>query len=210
MSLSDVRANDEKRTLLEADVAHDPFEQFRSWFDEAVNIPDANAMTLATASRDGKVSARIVLLKSFDEHGFCFFTNYESNKGRTLAENPHAALVFFWQSLERQVRIEGTVSTMSDAESDEYFQSRPIGSQLGALASPQSKPIPNREFLEVRFKEIEKQHGSSIIPRPAHWGGYRLAAHTIEFWQGRQSRLHDRILYSRVDDGSWKRERLAP
>ncbi|MEK7251126.1 MAG: pyridoxamine 5'-phosphate oxidase [Bacteroidota bacterium] len=170
MSLSEMRVDHGRRTLVEADVTNEPFAQFRLWFDEASNIPYANAMTLATATRNGEVSARIVLLKSFDERGFCFFTNYESKKGKTLAENPHAALVFYWQPLDRQVRIEGTVTKMSAEESDEYFRSRPADSQIGALASPQSQTIPNREFLESRFKQLEKQHNNNIIPRPASWG----------------------------------------
>ena len=212
MFFSDMRAHHGRRTLVEADVTNEPFTQFRLWFDEAIhaNVPDANAMTLATATRNGEVSARIVLLKSFDERGFCFFTSYESKKGKTLAENPNAALVFFWQPLERQVRIEGTVTKMSAEESDEYFRSRPADSQIGALASPQSQTIPNREFLESRFKQLEEQHNNKIIPRPASWGGYRLAPTVVEFWQGRPSRLHDRLVYRKVDTDSWKIERLAP
>jgi pyridoxamine 5'-phosphate oxidase len=167
-------------------------------------------MTLATATRNGEVSARIVLLKSFDERGFCFFTNYESKKGKMLTENPHAALVFYWQPLDRQVRIEGTVTKMSAEESDAYFRSRPADSQIGALASPQSQTIPNRDFLESRFKQLEEQHNDNIIPRPANWGGYRLAPTSIEFWQGQPSRLHDRLVYRKLDDGRWKIERLAP
>lgn len=212
MNLHDIRNEYKQQPFDEKDLALSPIDQFTKWFDEATaaNIPDANAMTLATATRDGIVSARMVLLKGFDERGFCFYTNYESRKGRTLAENPNAALVFFWQPLERQVRIEGSVSMMTVAEADEYWQSRPSASQLGALASPQSRTIPNRAFLESNYEALEKKYKDGVVPRPNHWGGFRVSPRTIEFWQGRPGRLHDRILYSRVDDGSWKRERLAP
>lgn len=198
--------------LDEKDLAPSPFVQFRKWFEDATReaIPEANAMTLATSTREGRVSARMVLLKGFDERGFCFFTNYESKKGKILTENPHAALVFYWQPLDRQVRIEGTVTKMSSEESDEYFRSRPSDSQIGALASPQSQTIPNREFLDSKYKALEEKYKDLIIPRPQHWGGYRVAPRAIEFWQGRPNRLHDRMLYRRLDDGSWKTERLAP
>lgn len=199
------------RPLLERDVALDPFVQFRVWFDEALrgNIPEANAMTLATATPDGRPSARIVLLKSFDERGFCFFTNYDSRKGRQLAVNPDAALVFFWQPLHRQVRVEGAVTMMSEAESDEYFQSRPRESQIGALVSPQSDVIPGREFLDRRFEELAAKYHRGTIPRPKRWGGFRLAPQRVEFWQGRENRLHDRLQY-RKEGNVWKLERLAP
>lgn len=203
--------SDPANILLEKDAAANPVVQFQRWFDDATKagIPDANAMTLATANRAGKPSARIVLLKSFDERGFCFFTNYESEKGKQLAENPDAALVFFWQSLHRQVRIEGVVARMTNAESDEYFHSRPRDSQVGALVSPQSCVIPGREFLDERFRQLSERYKGTVVPRPEHWGGYRLAPHTIEFWQGRENRLHDRLVYRKADDG-WKIERLAP
>lgn len=196
--------------LGERDIAPDPFTQFSRWFNDAASVPDANAMTLATATRTGKVSARVVLLKGFDERGFSFFTNYESRKGRELTENPHAALVFYWQPLGRQVRIEGIVTRMSEEESDAYFRTRPVGSQLGALASPQSQPIPNREFLETRYNEVAERFTHDPVPRPKHWGGYRLAPHAVEFWQSRENRLHDRILYTKTESDRWQVVRLAP
>lgn len=212
MPVSRMRSEYGKHTLNESDADPDPFRQFRRWFDDATaaGIPDANAMTLATATRDGRVSARIVLLKGFDERGFSFYTNYESRKGRELEENPHAALVFHWQPLERQVRIEGIVQRMSEAEADEYFLSRPFGSRIGAAASPQSRPIPDRAFLEERFAVLERQYADGSVPRPSHWGGYRVIPDTFEFWQGRSSRLHDRLLYTRVSKEQWTIQRLAP
>ncbi|MER3523243.1 MAG: pyridoxamine 5'-phosphate oxidase [Ignavibacteria bacterium] len=201
-----------QRSLMEQDVAPDPIAQFRVWFDEAwlAGVPDAHAMTLATSTRSGDVSARVVFLKGFDERGFCFYTNYRSRKGRELEENPRAALVFFWQPLERQVRIEGTVSKLTEQESDEYFHSRPVASQIGALVSAQSSVIPHRTFLDERFKELWEQYKNAVVPRPQHWGGYRVAPHTIEFWQGRENRLHDRLVYRRNEHGGWLLERLAP
>ncbi len=201
-----------RRLLREQDVAPDPILQFRLWFDDALHagVPDANAMTLATATRTGAVSARVVLLKGFDERGFCFYTNYLSRKGRELQENPRAALVFYWQPLDRQVRIEGDVSTVTEEESDAYFRSRPILSQIGALASPQSTTIAGRDVLETRFHELAAQFKDGPVPRPAHWGGYRVAPHTVEFWQGRDNRLHDRLVYHKQPDGGWSIERLAP
>lgn len=197
---------------MEQDVAADPIAQFRVWFDEAwhAGVPDAHAMTLATSTRSGEVSARVVLLKGFDERGFCFYTNYRSRKGRELEENPRAALVFFWQPLERQVRIEGMVSKLTDRESDEYFRSRPLASQIGALVSAQSSVIPSRAFLDERFNEVREQYKNAVVPRPQHWGGYRVAPHTVEFWQGRENRLHDRLVYRRNDRGRWLIERLSP
>ena len=166
-------------------------------------------MTLATSSKDGKPSARIVLLKGFDERGFVFFTNYESNKGKALDENPNAALIFFWKEIERQVRIEGVIEKISAAESDEYFFSRPEGSRIGAWASPQSKIIKNRNILEENVQRFSNEFKNSI-PRPPHWGGYRVMPELIEFWQGRSNRLHDRIQYTKTGSGSWKVDRLAP
>jgi len=167
-------------------------------------------MTLATADKNGTPSARIVLLKGYDARGFIFFTNYNSAKGNELAENPKASLLFFWKELERQVRIDGTVEKISAIESDIYFKSRPIGSQIGAWASPQSTVIKNRQVIEENFLKYEEQFGNQNIPRPEHWGGYLVKPNKIEFWQGRSSRLHDRIQYTFQTDGNWKRERVAP
>ncbi len=201
-----------KETLDEKTVARDPITQFQEWFDEAVEagIPMPEAMTLATSTREGKPSARLVLLKQVDERGFVFFTNYQSVKARNLDENPFAALVFYWPLLERQVRVEGRVERTSAAESNEYFQTRPRESQIGALASPQSQRIEGREVLVQRFRELAELCGDRPVERPDHWGGYRLQPARIEFWKGRPSRLHDRILYERQSDGTWSIARLAP
>ncbi|MES2332075.1 MAG: pyridoxamine 5'-phosphate oxidase [Bacteroidota bacterium] len=210
-SISDIRTDYKLRSLDEADVAADPIAQFTSWWDEAVNskIDEVNAMTLATVNSEGRPSARIVLLKGFDEKGFVFFTNYQSKKGKELEENPHAALVFFWKELERQVRIEGGIEKISEEDSDAYYHSRPIGSRIGAWASPQSEVIDGRDVLENNLKALEKKFETGAIPRPGHWGGYILRPSVIEFWQGRSSRLHDRIQYSLKESG-WVIERLAP
>jgi pyridoxamine 5'-phosphate oxidase len=198
--------------LDERSVDPDPIRLFRRWFDEAIasgsRLPDA--MTLATATKDGKPSARMVLLKQADEQGFVFYTNYNSRKARELDENPDAALVCYWVQLDRQVRVEGRVERVSAAESDEYFRTRPRESQLGAIASPQSDVIENREFLEQRFRDFEDMYRDRSVTRPAHWGGYRLKPEMIEFWQNRQGRLHDRILYQRQAAGTWTISRLAP
>jgi pyridoxamine 5'-phosphate oxidase len=211
MSIADLRKEYARRGLSASDLAASPIAQFRNWFDEAVAafVPEPNAMTLATATPDGRPSARIVLLKGLDEVGFVFYTNYESRKGEQLAANPWAALIFFWPELERQVRIEGPVVQVSPAESDAYFRSRPAGSRLGAWASAQSRVIPNREVLEQRMQELEAAYQDQDIPRPPHWGGFRVQPNTVEFWQGRPSRLHDRLRY-RLDDGTWIVERLSP
>lgn len=211
MSLDSLRQEYTLGGLLETVVSIDPFLQFRAWFDQALasGIHEPNAMTLATCTPDGTPSARIVLLKGLDARGFTFFTNYESRKGRELAANPRAALVIFWPELERQIRIDGRVERVSDAESDEYHASRPRGSQLGAWTSWQSEVIASREILEKRLAEYLKQFGDGPIPRPPHWGGYRLVPDVIEFWQGRPSRLHDRLRYRKIESG-WVIERLSP
>ena len=210
--IAGIRKNYSQKNLSETDIEPNPTRQFDRWWQEAVasDIDEVNAMTLATASVDGIPSARIVLLKGFSENGFVFFTNYNSYKGKQLMENPKACLVFFWKELERQVRITGIVQKTSAQESDDYFYSRPAGSQIGASVSPQSTAIENREWLEKRYTEIEKKITESPIPRPDHWGGYIVKPVIIEFWQGRPSRLHDRIEYSLQENGNWKIERLAP
>jgi pyridoxamine 5'-phosphate oxidase len=190
----------------------DPIRQFGAWYRdaEATSMREPNAMTLATASREGRPSARIVLLKGFDAQGFVFFTNYESRKGEELDQNPLAALVFHWRELTRQVRVEGRAGRISVEESDAYFQTRPRGSQLGAWASAQSQAIEGREALEQRFKDLAATHEGRPIPRPPFWGGFRLTPDAIEFWQGRLDRLHDRFRYVLAEDGLWTRKRLSP
>jgi pyridoxamine 5'-phosphate oxidase len=211
-SIADIRKDYKLQTLSEKDVQKDPFAQFGKWWEEATHadIDEVNAMTLATASADAMPDARIVLLKGFDERGFTFFTNYNSIKGLELLENPRASLVFFWKELERQVRIGGLVSLASAKESDEYFESRPEASRIGAWASPQSEVIQSREWLEENEKIFLDQFTGNFVSRPLHWGGYRVKPTRVEFWQGRPSRLHDRILYSLQENGRWKIERLAP
>jgi pyridoxamine 5'-phosphate oxidase len=211
-SLADLRRDYTLRGLSETQVDSDPFKQFQAWFSDALgaNLIEPNAMTLATATKDGKPSARTVLLKGFDERGFVFYTNYESRKGQELAENPWAALVFLWAELERQVRIEGRVEKCSALESDTYFRSRPLGSRLSATLSQQSQVISSREVLEHRLQELLVENANQEVSRPPYWGGYRLSPMSIEFWQGRPNRLHDRLRYRLLNDGSWLIERLSP
>ncbi len=212
MSLADLRRDYTALGLTEADAGDDPLDLFRRWFAQALGVApeDANAMTLATANAAGRPSARIVLLKGCDERGLSFFTNYDSRKGHELAENPYAALTFFWPALDRQVRVEGRVERTSRAESEEYFHSRPRGSRIGAWASAQSRPITEREELERTVEQLEARYATAEIPCPEHWGGFRLLPETWELWQGRPSRLHDRLRYSKDPAGGWRRERLSP
>ena len=211
MGISSIRKDYQLKSLSEEDVAKNPFDQFAKWWDEAIKseIDEVNAMTLATVDQRNRPSARIVLLKDFNSSGFVFYTNYESNKGIQIESNPYASLVFFWKELERQVRIEGRCERVASSESDAYFKSRPIGSQIGAAASPQSSIISNRSILNDKVEELKNQFPNGDIPRPLHWGGYRLVPETIEFWQGRSSRLHDRIKYLKEGD-LWRIVRLAP
>jgi pyridoxamine 5'-phosphate oxidase len=211
MSIADLRKDYARASLSEENVDADPIAQFIKWFEEALaaQVPEANAMSVATVGVDGRPSSRILLIKAVDEQGFTWFTNYQSRKGKDLEANPYAALLFHWIELERQVRIEGKVARTSDTENDAYFQSRPLGSRIGAIASDQSRPIGNRDVLEEKFIQAEKRCGTEPA-RPSHWGGYRLVPDRIEFWQGRPSRLHDRILYTLDDTGRWARQRLQP
>lgn len=212
LSIADLRKEYKLQSLSEKDVSEDPVLQFQKWFGEALQaqIEEVNAMTVATASSDGIPSARIVLLKAFSQKGLTFYTNYNSFKAQQMTENPRACLVFFWKELERQIRITGIVEQVSETESNEYFESRPAASRIGAWASPQSQVIESREWLEVNEAKMLQQFGDALITRPAHWGGYIVKPVNFEFWQGRPGRLHDRIQYALMQDGSWKRERLAP
>jgi len=211
MNVSDVRREYGLAGLSEEDLAADPIAQLRLWLDQAREVypEEFTSMTLATVDREGRPSARVVLLKGLDERGLVFYTNYDSRKGQELAENPRAALVFYWAGLDRQVRIEGTVERTSREESESYFISRPLGSRLGAWVSPQSRPIAGRGELERRLREAEERFGEAV-PLPESWGGYRVRPETVEFWQGRPSRLHDRLCYSLQPGGGWRIERLAP
>ena len=211
VDIADLRLDYGRASLDEADVHDDPLAQFAQWFGEALKaqVFEANAMSVATVGADGKPSSRIVLIKQYDERGFTWYTNYDSQKGRQLETNPHAALLFFWRELERQVRIEGRVEKTSAADSDKYFYSRPLKSQLAAIASEQSAAIASRADMEVRYLAAEAA-GGAHPQRPSHWGGYRLVPERIEFWQGRRSRFHDRIVFTLQADGSWSKERLQP
>jgi pyridoxamine 5'-phosphate oxidase len=211
MKLSDLRKDYSLKSLEMHEVSSNPLHQFNKWMDEslAAEVLEANAMCLSTAGEDGFPNARIVLLKGLDE-GFVFFTNYESTKGKELITHPKASLTFFWPEIERQVRVMGTVSKVTEKESDTYFLSRPYASQVGAWASPQSQEIENRERIEQEQKNIEERLDANSMYRPAHWGGFRLVPHRVEFWQGRPSRLHDRIAYQKHPDGNWTKVRLAP
>ncbi|MGH2642399.1 MAG: pyridoxamine 5'-phosphate oxidase [Chitinophagaceae bacterium] len=212
IDLADIRKDYRMATLSEQDVSDNPFQQFEKWFNEVLHsqIDESNAMALATADAHGRPSARIVLLKGLDDRGFHFYTNYESKKAQQIKENPFGALVFFWKELERQVRIEGKIIRVDEAESDQYYHSRPPKSQIGAWASPQSRVISNRDYLEEKVKQYEEKFKQSSPERPPYWGGYILQPELFEFWQGRASRLHDRIQYSLKAGNKWKKERLAP
>ncbi|RFZ84364.1 pyridoxamine 5'-phosphate oxidase [Mucilaginibacter terrenus] len=210
--IENLRQDYSAASLNETDVDANPMRQFDKWFNEAINakIHEPNAMTLATSTHDGRPSARIVLLKGFSDDGFKFYTNYLSRKGRELSKNPMGALVFFWGDLERQVRVEGTIEKLDKDYSEKYFHSRPKKSQLGAVASPQSQEINGREMLEERMAQLEAEYADKDVPKPSYWGGYVLRPRLIEFWQGRRSRLHDRIVYKKTDNKNWKIVRLAP
>ncbi|HPG09984.1 MAG TPA: pyridoxamine 5'-phosphate oxidase [Chitinophagaceae bacterium] len=211
-NISAIRKTYSKRKLLEINAPADPLVLFEKWWKQALaaEVEELNAMTLATASADGTPSARIVLLKDVSKRGFTFFSNYDSYKGMQLAENPKACLVIFWRHLERQIRITGIVEKLDDASNDEYFHSRPFASQVGALASFQSRVIKNRKSLDKRFNRLKKQLKGKEVPRPSSWGGYLVKPVIIEFWQGRPGRLHDRLQYTLKENGKWKRERLSP
>jgi len=211
-ALAELRQEYSQQGLQESEVDRDPIIQFERWFNQALEaqLREPNAMTLATVTTEGRPAARVVLLKGFDHRGFVFYTNYTSRKGQELAQTPFAALVFWWADLERQVRIEGAVEKVAAQESDAYFHSRPRGSRLGAWASDQSQVVADRAALEERLRTLEEKYRDQEIPRPPHWGGYRLIPSVIEFWQGRPNRLHDRLRYSRQEDNHWLIERLAP
>lgn len=211
-SIADMRKEYTQRSLDVRDVAHDPIKQFTQWFEEAQNaqVPEPNAMHLSTVSAEGKPSGRIVLLKGIENRQFLFYSNYQSRKGKEIDQSPFVALTFFWAELERQVRIEGTTSQLDEQTSTEYFHSRPRASQIGAWTSPQSEPIEDRSILDERKESFDQKFEDQEVPKPPHWGGYAITPTVIEFWQGRPSRLHDRILYQKTPDGSWQIQRLAP
>ncbi|MDX1669892.1 MAG: pyridoxamine 5'-phosphate oxidase [Limnobacter sp.] len=211
MSIADLRKDYMQGSLHESEALESPFDFFRLWFDQALKaeLPEPNAMSLATIGLDGRPASRIVLIKAFDDEGVTFYTNYKSRKGREIEKNPYASILFHWTELERQVRIEGKIKKVSEQQSDEYFHSRPVKSRLGAWASPQSETLPNREALEALFEDAQREQGDAP-PRPPHWGGYKLVPDYFEFWQGRRSRLHDRLAYTLRDNGQWELGRLAP
>lgn len=211
MSIADLRKEYSHASLSELDVAADPMVQFSLWMEAAIKaeIPEPNAMSVATVGADGKPSSRIVLLKQVDASGFIWFTNYHSRKGQDIQQHPYVALLFHWVELERQVRIEGKIERVSAEQSDAYFATRPLSSQLGAIASEQSQPLARRDILETQFEDAQQRYGSHPI-RPEHWGGYRVIPKQLEFWQGRRSRLHDRLVYARAPDGGWGLQRLQP
>lgn len=212
MNLQAVRNDYQKGELSKQSVDKNPVHQFRMWLEEALHalVMEPTAMVLSSVGNDQRPSARVVLLKDVDEDGFVFFTNYDSKKGHQIDENPHVALTFFWKELERQVRIEGSVEKISPEASDEYFRSRPYESRLSAAASPQSRPVENRQFLELLKHDIRKKYPEQDIPRPENWGGYKVKPNLVEFWQGRRSRLHDRIVYELTPEGNWELIRIAP
>ncbi len=212
MSIASIRRDYQLKSLSEQDVLTDAIQQFTIWWEEALKaeIDEVNAMTVSTTKADGRPTSRIVLLKGYDEKGFVFFTNYDSHKGQELIRKPFASLLFFWKELERQVRIEGKCEKISTEESDAYFYSRPLGSRLGAWASPQSQVIPNREVLENQAEQLTLKYSDGMVPRPPHWGGFRVVPDSIELWQGRSNRLHDRILYTKNESSNWGIARLAP